>query len=50
MGACGTCKQKLISGEVNYEKEPDGLQESDRSGDFVLTCIAQPIAKVVIDA
>ncbi|WP_333467537.1 FAD-binding oxidoreductase [Microcoleus sp. herbarium12] len=50
MGVCGTCKQKLISGEVNYEKEPDGLPESDRSGGFVLTCIANPIAKVVIDA
>ncbi|MFB2895415.1 FAD-binding oxidoreductase [Aerosakkonemataceae cyanobacterium BLCC-F50] len=49
MGVCGACKQKLISGEVNYEKEPDGLQKSDRSVD-VLTCIAYPIAKVVIDA
>lgn len=50
MGVCGACKQKLISGEVNYEKEPDGLQESDRSEEFVLTCIAYPSAKVVIDA
>lgn len=50
MGACGACKQKLISGEVNYAKEPDALQKSDRSEEFVLTCIAHPIAKVVIDA
>jgi len=50
MGVCGACKQKLISGEVQYEKEPDGLKESDRSVGFVLTCIAHPIANVIIDA
>jgi ferredoxin-nitrite reductase len=49
-GTCGTCKQKLISGEVKYEGEPDALDESDRAAGYILTCIAHPVGHVVIDA
>ena len=49
-GICGTCKQKLLEGEVKYEGEPEGLEESDRSQGFILTCISRPVGKVAIDA
>ena len=49
-GICGTCKQKLLEGEVKYEGEPEGLEDSDRSQGFILTCISRPVGKVAIDA
>ena len=49
-GTCGTCKQKLLEGEVKYEGEPDALDECDREQGFILTCISHPVGKVVIDA
>ncbi|WP_338022529.1 2Fe-2S iron-sulfur cluster-binding protein [Argonema antarcticum] len=49
-GTCGTCKQKLLEGEVKYEGEPDALEESDREQGFILTCISHPIGRVAIDA
>lgn len=44
MGSCGVCKQKLLEGEVNYEQDP-GCEPGQ-----VLTCIAKPVGRVVIDA
>ncbi|MEO1401386.1 MAG: ferredoxin--nitrite reductase [Cyanobacteria bacterium J06635_1] len=49
-GSCGTCHQKLISGEFRYEGDPDGLEEDDRDAGMVLTCIAYPVGRVVLDA
>ncbi|XWK86066.1 MAG: FHA domain-containing protein [Phormidium sp.] len=49
-GFCGACKQKLLSGNVEYKEEPRALQDSDRSVGLILTCIAEPVEKVVIDA
>lgn len=49
-GTCGTCKHKLLAGEVKYAGEPDALDESDRDRGFILTCISHPVGKVVIDA
>ncbi len=47
-GSCGTCKTKLVSGEVSYDGEPDGLEDSDTG--YILTCIARPVGQVQIDA
>ena len=44
MGCCGACEQKLLEGEVNYEQDP-GCEPGQ-----VLTCIAKPVGRVVIDA
>jgi ferredoxin-NADP reductase/ferredoxin len=44
MGACGQCKLPKLEGKVAYEDDPnceDG---------YVLTCVAKPVGKVVIDA
>ncbi|MBD2122552.1 ferredoxin--nitrite reductase [Trichocoleus sp. FACHB-262] len=49
-GTCGTCKQKLLEGQVRYEGEPDALDASEQAAGWILTCIAHPIGKVVIDA
>ncbi|WP_340643569.1 2Fe-2S iron-sulfur cluster-binding protein [Phormidium pseudopriestleyi] len=49
-GTCGTCKQKLISGEVRYENEPQALSSSDREQKYILTCSAHPVGPVEIDA
>ncbi len=49
-GTCGTCKQKLVEGKVEYEGEPEALEDGDREQGFILACIARPVGKVVIDA
>ncbi|NEO99962.1 MAG: FHA domain-containing protein [Symploca sp. SIO2E9] len=45
MGACGTCKQVLLEGKVTY----DG-QDPECEPGYVLTCIAKPEGRVVIEA
>ncbi|AFZ04357.1 FHA domain-containing protein [Calothrix sp. PCC 6303] len=49
-GVCGICKSTILSGEVKYIKEPKALDSSDRKQKLCLTCIAQPVGKVTIDA
>ncbi len=49
VGACGTCKVKLLSGEVYMETE-DGLQDEDRNQNLILPCVAVPKTDLVIDA
>lgn len=49
-GTCGTCKYTLLEGEVTYDGEPDALDESDRAAGKILTCIARPVDRVVLDA
>ena len=48
-GNCGTCKQKLVSGEIRYDGEPNALDGDDRAQGYILTCIAHPINQVAID-
>ncbi|MEL6334738.1 MAG: 2Fe-2S iron-sulfur cluster-binding protein, partial [Cyanobacteria bacterium J06626_26] len=47
-GSCGTCKRSLTEGKVRYEGDPAAL-EADEAG-VILTCIAYPEGRVVIDA
>ncbi len=49
-GTCGTCVAKLIEGEFRYEADPDGLEAEDAASGHILTCIAHPVGKVVLDA
>ncbi len=49
-GSCGTCKQRLLTGEVQYDGDPSALNEDEKSAGWILTCCARPIGKVVIDA
>lgn len=45
MGACGTCKQRLLEGKVTYDD-----QDPECEPGYVLTCIAKPEGRVVIEA
>ena len=44
MGACHKCKLRLIEGEVRYD------EDSECPSGYVLTCIAQPVGRVIIEA
>ncbi len=44
MGACGACKLPLLEGEVSYDDEP-----SCEPG-HLLTCIAKPLGRIVVEA
>ncbi len=48
-GTCGTCKHKVLSGTVDYEADPDGLDPSEQAEGWVLTCIAHPQGQVTLD-
>jgi ferredoxin-nitrite reductase len=48
-GTCGTCKQALISGNVEYPNNvPAALSEAELAT-HVLTCSAHPVGRVVLD-
>ncbi|MUG91086.1 FHA domain-containing protein [Scytonema sp. UIC 10036] len=49
-GVCGTCKIRKLQGEVKYTGEPEALDESEQEEGYILTCIAYPTGKVLIDA
>jgi ferredoxin-nitrite reductase len=49
-GTCGTCKHKLLTGQVRYEGEPDALDAEEQAAGYVLTCIAHPVGHIVIEA
>jgi len=49
-GACGTCKGKLLQGEVDYgEYEESALPEADKQLGLALFCQARPRGDVVIE-
>jgi CDP-4-dehydro-6-deoxyglucose reductase len=49
-GACGTCKGKLLAGEVDYGKyQEHALPEADRRNGFALFCQAQPLSDLAIE-
>ena len=45
-GACGACKLRVMSGQVDPVGE--ALSESDRAAGYVLSCIARPIGDVTL--
>ncbi|MCT7951156.1 ferredoxin--nitrite reductase [Ancylothrix sp. C2] len=49
-GNCGTCKQQLLEGNVEYDSELPALSVSERQQGIILACSARPVGKVVIDA
>jgi ferredoxin len=48
-GFCGTCKARLISGEVDMETD-DGLDEADLEENMILPCVSVPKTDVVLEA
>lgn len=49
-GVCGSCKKRKLEGEIRYEGDPEGLEDSEREEGYVLTCISYPVGRVVVDA
>jgi ferredoxin len=48
MGVCGTCKVKLLSGEVDMESE-DGLDKDDKAQNMILPCVSIPKTDLKIE-
>lgn len=49
-GACGSCKGRLLSGEVSYGPErPTALSEEDEAAGFALFCQAAPLDDLEIE-
>lgn len=41
-GACATCTGRLLSGEIEHEREPRALKSDSLADGYVLLCIARP--------
>lgn len=51
IGSCGTCKARLLEGEVDYgQYEPSAMTAQEREQGFVLLCQAKPKSDLIIDA
>jgi CDP-4-dehydro-6-deoxyglucose reductase len=50
-GACGACKGKVVSGELDYGKHsPDALKDAEKASGRALFCRARPLTDMVIEA
>lgn len=49
-GVCGACKKRKLEGEVKYETDPDALDKSEQEAGYILTCVAYPVGRVLIEA
>ncbi len=48
-GQCGTCKAKLIEGEVEWKKtSPPAILENEKDAGYILTCMCQPKTNISI--
>lgn len=48
LGGCGTCRIRLLEGQVRYDEEPFGLAPDEAAAGYALACQAQPLADLVI--
>jgi ferredoxin len=48
-GVCGTCKIRLLSGEVDMEIT-DALEDEDLKQNMILACVAKPKSDLVVEA
>ncbi|MBX9792604.1 MAG: 2Fe-2S iron-sulfur cluster binding domain-containing protein [Pirellulales bacterium] len=49
VGTCGTCRVKLLSGQVTMAVE-DGLEPGDKESNIILACQAKTTGDVVVEA
>jgi len=46
-GACGICRCKLVSGQVDYgARQPFALWEEDVANGYILPCIVKPVTDI----
>ena len=48
-GACGSCKGKLLSGDVEHHGSATALSDADRSAGKILFCVAHPLGDISIE-
>jgi CDP-4-dehydro-6-deoxyglucose reductase len=49
-GACGSCKGKLLEGEIDYGKHSDtALSADEQARGLALFCVARPLSDIVIE-
>jgi ferredoxin-NADP reductase len=48
-GCCGTCATKLLSGDIQMERE-EALNDELRSQGFILPCVSRPLSDVTLEA
>ena len=49
-GACGSCKGKVVSGQVDYgDHQPNTLTEEEKAQGLALFCCATPLSQLVIE-
>jgi CDP-4-dehydro-6-deoxyglucose reductase, E3 len=49
-GTCGTCKARLVSGDIDYAHPPQALNQDEQDQGYILLCQAQPQSDVEIEA
>lgn len=49
-GSCGTCKSKLLTGEVDQPANLSGVSAEEVDQSFILTCVAKPMSDIEIQA
>ncbi|MBL1142116.1 MAG: CDP-6-deoxy-delta-3,4-glucoseen reductase [Proteobacteria bacterium] len=50
-GACGSCKAKIVSGDINYANGfPDGISENEHQQGYALLCQATTNSDLVIES
>ena len=49
-GVCGTCKGKVVAGQVDYGKyQEDALSETEKAAGMALFCCAKPLSDLTIE-
>ncbi len=48
-GACGSCKGKVLAGDLHYEDDPIALSDDDKEENLALFCAAMPDSDLVIE-
>ncbi|MCF6239515.1 MAG: 2Fe-2S iron-sulfur cluster-binding protein, partial [Candidatus Marinimicrobia bacterium] len=49
-GSCGTCKSRLLKGQVDHPGDLDGISEDERAEGYILTCVAKPRSNVELES
>jgi CDP-4-dehydro-6-deoxyglucose reductase, E3 len=50
-GACGSCKGKVLAGEIDYGKYQHGaLSDDERAAGYALFCQARPLSELTIES
>lgn len=48
LGGCGTCRIRVLQGQVRYDEEPMGLAPDEAAAGYALACQARPTADLLV--